>query len=114
MTRSALVFTRLAPETGTPIVPVAVVGAGEQYVSVGTSKPLAKLPEGCPAFPIVPQLFVGMLAPRPKCRLYFGEPLHLEATQTTTTPSSGEGVDRMRTAIEYAQRGLEQREGVFF
>ena len=115
MTPFGLGFMRLALETGTPIVPVAVVGAEEQYVSVGDFKPLAKL-LGMPAFPIIPQLFVGMLAPLPtKYRLYFGEPLHFEGDPDDDDAVIEEKVWTVRTAIEsMLQRGLEQREGVFF
>ncbi len=45
-------FMRLALETGTPIVPVAVIGAEEQAPAVNL-KPLAKL-LGAPAFPVMP------------------------------------------------------------
>jgi len=115
MTPFGLGFMRLALETGTPIVPVAVVGAEEQYVSVGDLKPLAKL-LGMPAFPIIPQLFFGMLAPLPtKYRLYFGEPLHFEGDPDDDDAVIEEKVWTVRTAIEsMLQRGLEQREGVFF
>ena len=108
-------FMRLALETQTPIVPVAVVGAEEQYPSLGDIKPLAKL-LGMPAFPVIPQLFVGMLAPLPtKYHLYFGEPLRFEGDPDDDDAVIEEKVWSVRTAIEsMLQRGLEAREGVFF
>ena len=64
-------FMRLALETNSPIVPIAVIGSEEQYPSIGDLKGLAKL-FGAPALPIIPQLFVGMALPLPvKYRLYF-------------------------------------------
>lgn len=69
-------FLRLAMETRTPIVPVAIVGAEEQYVNLGNLKWAARA-LGVPAFPMVPQVLVpGGQLPLPlKYRIYFGEPL---------------------------------------
>lgn len=115
MTDFGLGFMRLALETNTPIVPCAVVGAEEQYPSVADIKPLAKL-LGAPAFPIIPQLFVGMLAPLPtKYRLYFGEPLHFEGDPDDDDAVIEEKVWTVKTSIEgMLKKGLAEREGVFF
>src|SRR4029077_18860207 len=43
LTEFGLGFMRMAIETGTPIVPVAVVGGEEQYISVANVETLAKL-----------------------------------------------------------------------
>lgn len=69
-------FMRLAIETGTPIVPVAVVGAEEQYISLGNLEWAARTLK-MPSFPIVPQVLIpgGQLPLPMKYRLYFGEPL---------------------------------------
>ncbi len=69
-------FMRLAIETNTPIIPVAIVGAEEQYLNVGNLEWAAKL-LNVPAFPMVPQLLVpgGQLPLPTKYRIYFGEPL---------------------------------------
>ncbi len=69
-------FMRLAIETNTPIIPVAIVGAEEQYVNLGNLEWAAKALK-IPAFPMVPQLLVpGGQLPLPlKYRIYFGEPL---------------------------------------
>lgn len=69
-------FMRLAIETDTPIIPVAIVGAEEQYVNLGNLEWAAKA-LGIPAFPMVPQLLVpgGQLPLPMKYRIYFGEPL---------------------------------------
>ena len=70
-------FMRLALRTRTPIVPVAVVGAEEQYVSFGNLQWLAKA-HRLPVFPLVPQVLLpgGQLPLPMKYRLHFGEPLH--------------------------------------
>ena len=55
LTEFGLGFMRLAIETDTPVVPIAVIGAEEQYVSVANLEALAKVLR-MPAFPIIPQL----------------------------------------------------------
>jgi 1-acyl-sn-glycerol-3-phosphate acyltransferase len=69
-------FMRLAIETNTPIVPVAIIGAEEQYVNVGNLEWAARLLR-VPTFPVVPQLLVpgGQLPLPTKYRIYFGEPM---------------------------------------
>ncbi len=65
-------FMRLALETDTPIVPVAVVGAEEQAPAFFNVKPLADLFR-MPAFPITPTI---LPLPLPaKYHLRFGEPM---------------------------------------
>jgi 3-isopropylmalate dehydrogenase len=74
-------FMRLALQTRSPIVPVAVIGAEEQYPSVADFKSFARL-VGLPSLPIIPQLFMGFFAPLPtKYRLYFGEPRSLTGSE---------------------------------
>ncbi len=107
-------FMRLALETDTPIVPVAVVGAEEQYVNIADLKPLARF-LGMPAFPIIPQMFIGMLAPLPvRYRLYFGEPLHFRGDPDDDDTVIEEKVWVVKAAIQsMIKRGLDEREGVF-
>ncbi|MCK6592150.1 MAG: acyltransferase family protein, partial [Polyangiaceae bacterium] len=50
-------FMRLALETDTPVIPVAVIGGEEQYISLGNAERLAKT-LGMPTFPLIPQLLV--------------------------------------------------------
>src|SRR5690349_11557103 len=57
LTDFGLGFMRLALETGTPIVPVAVIGAEEQYISLGNLGVAAKV-FGMPNFPVLPQFLL--------------------------------------------------------
>ncbi len=79
--RFGLGFMRLAIGTGTPVVPVGIVGSEEQAPGLADVKWLGKL-VGSPAFPITPTfpwLGLGGFLPLPvKFRIHFGEPLHFE------------------------------------
>jgi 1-acyl-sn-glycerol-3-phosphate acyltransferase len=71
-------FIRLALETKTPIIPVAVVGCEEAYPSILNFKPLAKL-VGAPYVPVTP-LFpflgpIGVLPLPTQVTISFGEPI---------------------------------------
>jgi 1-acyl-sn-glycerol-3-phosphate acyltransferase len=66
-------FVRLALQTSTPIVPVAVIGAEEQLPSIGSFDALARLLK-FPAVPIVP---TGPVPLPVRYRLIYGEPIHL-------------------------------------
>lgn len=108
-------FVRLALETRTPILPVAVVGGEEQYVSVADLQPLAKI-FGMPAFPVIPQLFLGMLAPLPtRYHLYFGEPFMFDGDPDDDDAVIEEKVWKVKSTIQsMINRGLKERKGVFF
>jgi 1-acyl-sn-glycerol-3-phosphate acyltransferase len=71
-------FVRLALETGTPIIPVAVVGCEEAYPSVTALKPIAKL-FGAPYLPVTPFFpFLGPIGALPlptQVTIDFGAPL---------------------------------------
>ncbi len=107
-------FMRLALETRTPIVPVAVVGAEEQYISVADLDGLARV-LGMPAFPIIPQLLLGLVAPLPvRYRIYFGEPLSFEGDHDDDDSVIEEKVWTVKAAIQsLIGRGLQEREGIF-
>lgn len=109
-------FLRLALETRTPIVPVAVVGAEEQYISLGNLPKVAKVLH-MPTFPLVPQFMIpGMQMPLPvKYHIYFGEPMSFEGDPDDDDAVIEEKVARVKGAIQQmVKKGLEERTGVFF
>jgi len=74
-------FVRLALETGTPVVPVAVVGCEEAYPSILNLKGLARM-LGAPYLPVTPFFpFLGPVGALPlptQVRIQFGAPIRLE------------------------------------
>jgi len=108
-------FMRLALATQSPIVPVAVVGAEEQYVSVANLTRLAKL-MGAPAFPVIPQLLLpGGFLPLPvKYRLHFGEPMHFTGDPDDEDAIIEEKAQLVRATVQsMVNRGLKERRGIF-
>ncbi len=108
-------FLRLALETNTPIVPVAVIGGEEQLPSIGNIKTLARL-FGMPAFPVIPQLLVGAAFPLPvRYRLYFGEPLVFDGDPDDDDSVIEEKVWTVKQTIQgMINDGLKARPSVFF
>lgn len=109
-------FMRLAVQTGAPIVPVAVVGAEEQFINVGNLDWLAKA-VGVPVLPIVPQFFIpGGLMPLPtKYHVYFGEPMVFEGDPDDDDTVMEEKVWLVRQTIQsMINRGLKERKSLFF
>ena len=109
-------FMRLALEMQTPIVPVAVIGAEEQYVSVANVQALAKLLR-MPAFPILPQLLLpGGQFPLPtKYRLWFGEPLQFAGDPDDDDAVIDEKVWLVKQTIQsMLNRGLKERAHIFW
>jgi 1-acyl-sn-glycerol-3-phosphate acyltransferase len=106
-------FMRLALETGSPIVPIAVIGAEEQAPAVNV-KPLAKL-MGMPSFPVVPYPpFLPVPLPV-KYRLYFGEPMHFTGDPDDDGESLDEKVKQVRNRIQsMIHIGLRERKNVFW
>lgn len=103
-------FMRLALETNTPIVPVAVVGSEEQAISIANVKPLADL-LGMPAFPILLNYF-----PLPvRYHLYFGEPMEFRGNANDEDEVIGKKVEQVKQRInDMIQAGLRQRRSWFF
>lgn len=103
-------FMRLALETNTPIVPVAVVGSEEQAISVGNIKPLADL-LGMPAFPILLNYF-----PLPvRYHLYFGDPMEFRGNANDEDEVIGKKVEQVKARISgMIQEGLRRRRNWFF
>lgn len=103
-------FMRLALQTQTPIVPVAVVGSEEQAPSFGNFKPLARL-LGMPAFPLVVTPF-----PFPvRYHIYFGEPMEFRGNPNDEDQVIEEKVEQVKAKIRsMIEAGLRRRRSVFF
>jgi 1-acyl-sn-glycerol-3-phosphate acyltransferase len=109
-------FMRLAIETGTPIVPVAVIGGEEQYVSLGNFDALARTFR-MPSFPILPQLLLpfGALPLPTRYRIQFGEPMRFGGDPDDDDSVIEEKVIVVKATIQsMLNRGLKQRRSVFF
>lgn len=115
--RFGLGFMRLALETQTPIVPVAVIGSEEQQPGFGNLPRIGRF-LGMPAFPLTvgfPWLGPLGILPLPvKYHLYFGEPLVFEGSPSDEDAVVQQRVDTVRQAIsEMFERGRGERRGVF-
>jgi len=109
-------FMRLALETDTPIVPVAVVGGEEQYFSFGNLERAAKI-LGMPTFPLVPQFFIpGAQLPLPtKYRIEFGEPIIVEGDPDEDDAEIEKRVEVVRQTIQsMLDRGVRERRAIFW
>lgn len=96
-------FIRLALETGTPIVPVAVVGCEEAYPSLMNLKPIAKL-FGAPYIPVTPFFpFLGAVGALPlptRVTIDFGEPMHFTGDPDAPEAEIEEKAARVRDAVQ--------------
>ena len=96
-------FMRLALETKSPIVPVAIIGTEETYPSVYNFEVLAKL-LGAPYFPITP--FFPLLGPLgliplpSKVTVRFGEPLYFEGDPKEDEEKIREKVQRVKETLQ--------------
>ena len=109
-------FLRLALQTRTPIVPIAVVGAEEQTINMFDFKALARLMQS-PSLPITPLMpFLGPLAllPAPvKYRIYYGEPMQFEGDPNDDDAVLAVKVAQVKGAIQdLLDRGLRERRGL--
>lgn len=107
-------FMRLALETRTPIIPVAVVGAEEQAPAINI-KPLAKL-FNAPAFPVVPYPpFIAALPLPVKYHLYFGQPIYFDGDHDDDDDVIADKVRVVKNKIQsMLHLGLRERKGVFW
>lgn len=107
-------FMRLALETNTPIVPVAVIGGEEQAPAINFKR-LAKV-FGLPALPIVPYPPFFPILPLPvKYRLYFGEALHFEGDPDDDDEVLAAKVQAVKNRIRsMVHLGLRARKHVFW
>ncbi len=105
-------FMRLALETKSPIVPVAVIGAEEQAPAFFNIKPLAKM-LGFPAAPIVLPQLVPLPLPV-KYHLWFGPPMHFEGDGSEDDEIVAEHVKKVKNTIQrMIDHGLAARDGIF-
>jgi 1-acyl-sn-glycerol-3-phosphate acyltransferase len=111
-------FMRLALETGTPIVPVGIVGSEEQQPGLANLEDLGRS-LSLPSFPITvtsPWLGpLGVAAALPvKYRIYFGEPLRFAGSPTDEDAVVEGKVDVVKAAMRgLLARGLRERPGIF-
>lgn len=106
-------FVRIALETRTPIIPVAVIGCEEIFPTVSEMRPLAKRLG-------VPYLPVSLSGPIPlptKVTIRYGKPILFDEAQTGGVPSGNVDamVERVRAALALEiQEGLAARAGRIF
>ena len=106
-------FLRLALETGSPVIPVAVIGAEEQAPTVNV-KPLAKLLR-TPSFPVLPfPPFLPLPLPV-KYRVYFGEAMHFSGDPDDDDDVLRKQVTVVKNRIQsMLHLGLRERRHVFW
>jgi 1-acyl-sn-glycerol-3-phosphate acyltransferase len=115
--RFGMGFMRLALETGTPVLPVGIIGSEEQQPAIANLEGLAKL-LGIPALPITlgfPWLGPLGLLPMPvKLRIHFGELLHFAGSANEDDSGVARRVDTVKEAIAaLLKRGLAERQSIF-
>lgn len=114
-------FVRMALKTRAPIIPVAIVGAEETYISLAKSNVMAKL-IGFPYFPISPTFpWLGLLGfiPLPtKWYIDIGEPIPTEGYKPNAESNVmlvSQLTDQVRNVVQkMIYDRLEQRRSVFF
>lgn len=104
-------FARLAQECSVPVVPVSVVGAEEQYLSVGVIRTLGQH-LSLPPLPIVPQWLLGAFAPLPvRYHIDFGAAL---SPKEVAAPSARDLAELVRERVaKQLQARLARRESLF-
>jgi len=110
-------FVRVALQTGTPIVPVGIVGSEEQQPGLLNLERLGRA-LGMPAFPITPTFpWLGPLGlwPLPvRYRIRFGEPLRFEGDPNDEDAAIEARVGEVKTAIaRLLAEGRAARRSVF-
>jgi len=105
-------FMRLALETNTPIVPIAVIGAEEQAPALLDVKPLARLLK-MPSMPITPTLLPIPLPVR--YHIHFGAPMRFTGRHDDDDSELTGKVNEVRAVIQsMIHEGLRQRKNVFW
>jgi 1-acyl-sn-glycerol-3-phosphate acyltransferase len=111
-------FLRLALATGTPIVPVGIVGPEEQQPGFANWERLGHA-LGLPSFPITISMpWLGLAGPSfalpVKYHIHFGEPLRFEGRPDENDEVVEAKVAEVKEAIAaLLARGLRERRGIF-
>lgn len=96
-------FVRLALESGTPVVPVAIIGSDDTYPALVTSRRLGRL-VGAPYLPITPTWpWLGPLGlvPMPvRIHVRFGDPIVFEGDPDEPASATREKVEQVRSSIQ--------------
>ena len=106
-------FMRLALQTNSPIVPIAVIGAEEQAPSIANLMPIAKM-LGMPALPLIfPQIIP---IPLPvKYRIIVGEPMYFKGDGTEDGEVITEYVEQTKRRIQLMiNEARSNRKSIFF
>ncbi|MEW5854828.1 MAG: lysophospholipid acyltransferase family protein [Myxococcota bacterium] len=100
-------FMRLALETRTPVVPVAIVGHEEQAVAFANLKGVARALR-MPAFPVTATVLPIPLPAR--YYIEFGDPMHFEGDPNDEDEVIGEKVAQVKSTMQrMIQEGLQRR-----
>jgi len=110
-------FMRLALQHDCPIIPVAVVGAEEQYPAVWESPTVARI-LGLKSAPVPLQMllpFIGIMPLPTKYRITLGKPMHFDGDPDDEDQVIGEKVWVVRHTIQLMlEKALKKREHVFW
>jgi len=104
-------FLRLALETDTPIVPVAVIGAEEQAPALFNLRSVARSLK----MPYLNLTLTGIPIPLPtKYRIYFGEPIAFAGRADDEDAELDRKVANLKATLQgMINQGLEEREHIF-
>lgn len=110
-------FMRLALQTRSPVVPVAIIGAEESIISMHDAQGIAKR-LGMPYFPVpllLPLLGPFAYLPLPtRFFVYFGEPMSFTGPFDDEDSVIDAKVAQVRERVEQMiERGLAERESIF-
>lgn len=117
LTEFGLGFMRLALENDCPIVPIAVIGAEEQYPSLGNIDTIARVLK-MPGLPLPVQAFIPVLGLLPlptKYRITIGEPMTFHGNPDDEDSAIMEKVWVVKHTIQLMlSRGLKKRKHIFW